>query len=72
MKTEWVLNKTYEKLYRKAVALIKKDAYMKFYHDKDLLYFETDTFGVGLGEGLLQEREGMNYPHDEAGEITAM
>ena len=39
----------------------QKDACMKCYDTSRSLYLETDVSGVGLGAGLLQVRDGMNY-----------
>ena len=39
---------------------------MKFYNEQEALYLETDASSVGLGVGLLQTREGMTCPCDEA------
>ena len=56
----------YQKLFNKAKALIKEDDCMEFYDETKPLYLETDASRVGLGAGLLQIRDGMNYPQDEA------
>ena len=37
---------------------------MKFYDEKEQLYFGYDTSGVCLGAGLLPVREGMTCPRD--------
>ena len=39
---------------------------MKFYDDMKLLHLETDASGVGLGAGLLQTKERMIHPRDDA------
>ena len=39
---------------------------MKLYDWKEPLYLESDTFGIGLGVGLLQVREEMNCWNDTA------
>ena len=72
MKTEQVWNTAYDRLYNKTKTIIRKDAYMNFYNEKEMLFLETDTSGVGLGGRLLQVREGMNFPHDEAVDRTAL
>ena len=56
VKTEWTLSQTYDELYNKAKAIIKRDACMKFYKGKEPLYSEIEASGVGLGTGLLQVR----------------
>ena len=61
-----ILNMICNILYNKAKALIRKDTCMKFYNERELLYVETDASGVFLGAWLLQVREGMKYPCDEA------
>ena len=38
---------------------------MKFYDASKPLYPQTVASGIGLGTGLLQEREGMNCGHDK-------
>ena len=45
---------------------------MKFYNEKEPLYLETDASGVGLGPGLLQVRDRMNYPADAVPNNTKM
>ena len=56
---------------QKVRALIRKDACMKFYNERQLLDLEIDVSDDGLGQGLLQLREGINCPHDEAPDNTA-
>ena len=41
---------------------IKDYACMKFYSEAKPLNLETDGSGIGLGCGILQIRDGMNYP----------
>ena len=45
---------------------------MKFYNEKEQLYLETDTLGVGLRTGLLQVRDVMHCPKDTAPENTIL
>ena len=45
---------------------IKKNMCIKFYRERQPLYLETDSSGVGLGVGLMWVREGMNYLHGKA------
>ena len=46
----------YQEIYEKVKATITGDACMKFCNEKETLYLETNTIGVGLGAGLLQAR----------------
>ena len=62
VKTKYTLNKTYQELYNKAEALIRRDACMEFSNEKYPLNLETDT----LVAGLLQVRHGINCPKDTA------
>ena len=39
---------------------------MKFYHENELLYIETDVSGVELGAALLNTRSGTSCPREEA------
>ena len=50
---------------KKGKTIIKYDACMNFYNLKEPIYLETDTSGVGQGAGLLQVRDGMQFPRDE-------
>ena len=45
---------------------------MMFSNGRDPLYLEMGVSGVGLGAGLLQVTEGMNWPCDEAQDNTAL
>ena len=38
---------------------------LKCYETSRFLCLKTDALGVGLGVGLLQVRDGINYRHDE-------
>ena len=60
-----------QELYEKARTIIKNDAYMKFYNEKELLYLETDASGVGLGAGVLQARHSLQLSQYEAPDKTA-
>ena len=51
---------------------MKLDACMMFYDENEPQYLETDAFGVGLGVGLLQIREKINCPYDEAPDNTVL
>ena len=46
----------------KAKAMIKEYACMKLYDETKPLYLEPNAYGVGLGAGLLQIRDGKNCP----------
>ena len=66
IKTKWIWNATYQKMFNKAKAIIKEDVCMKFYNETKPLYIETDASGVGLGATLLQTRSNTSCPKDEA------
>ena len=42
-KIVWIWNSTYQHLHDKAKAIIKKNATMVLYDEKEQLYLETDT-----------------------------
>ena len=67
VKCEWTWKKTYQDLYSKAKALIRKDVCIKCY-SKNWLYWETDTLWVGL----LQVWDGKNCPKDTAPDNTIL
>ena len=46
--------------------IIKKNATMVFYNEKEQLYLETDASGVGLGASVLHMRDRMWFPRNEA------
>ena len=54
VKSEWIWNKTYQKLYKRARTLIKKDTYMEFHNEKEPLCLQTNTSEVSLGAFLLE------------------
>ena len=66
MKGEWTKNNTYQKLYKRAKSPIRKGASMAIYNKKEQLYLEKDTSCVCHRESLLQVRDGMQVPKDEA------
>ena len=45
---------------------------LAFYDKKDLLYLETDALGVGLAASLLQVRDRMQFPENEALDNAAL
>ena len=45
--------------------MVNKDACMKYYDVARPLYLETDTSGIGLGPGLLQEMNDMKCQYNE-------
>ena len=45
---------------------------MKFYNEKGPLYLETDTSGIQLGTGLLQARDGLQFPQDKVPDNSAL
>ena len=50
----------------KAETVIKKNAAMAFYSQKEQLYLETNALGVSLGAGLVQVRDRPQYPKNDA------
>ena len=52
-------------MFKKAKAIIKEDACMKFCDETKPHYIETDVSGVGLGPALLQTRSNTNCHRDE-------
>ena len=66
VKTEWTWNATYQKMFDKTKAIIKEDAYMKFYDETQPLHIKTDASWVGLGAALLQTRRNTNYHRNKA------
>ena len=61
----WTWNDTYQCPYDGTKTIIKKNATMAFYNEKEQLYLETDVSGVGLGAGLLQVRDDMQFSRNE-------
>ena len=51
--------------------IIKKNATKAFCNEKKQLYTETNVLGVGLGEILLQVRNDMQFPQNEASDNAA-
>ena len=54
------------KTYMAEPKIIKRNEIMVFYSEKEQLYLETDTSGVGIGESLQQVRDVMQFPRNEA------
>ena len=46
--------------------IITNNVNMSFYIEKEQWYIETDALGAGLGINLLQVRDGMQFPGNEA------
>ena len=66
VKALWTWNNMYQELYDKAKAIIKKDTCLKFYNEMEPVYLETGASDIDVGARLLQVRDGMSYPRDEA------
>ena len=62
----------YQKIYKKTKDIIKDAVCLKLYNEKESLYLETDFSGIGLGAGLLQVRDGMQFSQEEAPDNTAL
>ena len=45
---------------------------MKFYNENKQMYLETDVLGISLVAGLLQARDGIQLPRDEAPDNSAL
>ena len=52
--------------------IFKNHACMKFYNEKEPLYFEIDALGVGLVAGLLHVRNETHFPQDKAPEKISL
>ena len=65
-------NTSSQTLHNKAKSLIQKDVYMKFYNENIPLYLKTDVSGIGLGDTLLQTRDGMTCSKDAAPDKTML
>ena len=52
--------------------LSEKETYMKLYNYREPIHLETDASGITLGPGLLQVKEGMKFPHNEAPDNRAL
>ena len=59
-------------MYNKAKIIIKRDASMQLYADKEILDPETYASGVGLWAGLLLVYEGMSCPRDRAPDFSIL
>ena len=70
IKNKWIWN--ISNLYDRAKAIIKKDATVEFYNEKEQMYLEIDGSSVGLGANLVQVRDGMWFPKNEAPNIAAL
>ena len=68
----WTWNASYQAICDKAKSLIKADIYIKFYDENKPLYLETDASGIGLGTALLQSRDGIACPKDNAPNNTIL
>ena len=62
----------HQDLYDKAKKIIKQDACTKFYNASRTVYLETSVSGVGIGAGLVQVGEGMNFGYDEVPDNVAV
>ena len=69
---EWIWNNTYKNLYDRAKNIMKKNAVMVFYNEKEQLYLETDVLGVGLGASILHVTDEMQFPKNEAPDNAVM
>ena len=64
-KCKWTWNNTYQKLCERVENIIKKNAAMVFYNEKEELCLKTGALSVDLGTGLLPARDGMQLPRNE-------
>ena len=62
MKSRWTWNNVYQKLYDRALSLIKKDMSMAFYNEKEHYSLETKALHVNLIASLLQVKDEMLFP----------
>ena len=65
-KCMWTWKNTCQSLYNRAKNIIKMNMTMVFYNEKAQLYLETEASGEGLGVSLLQVRDRMQFPRNEA------
>ena len=72
MKSEWMWDNTYQKLYKRGNSLIKKYGSMAFYNEKEQLYLEMDMLGVSLRASLLQSRDEVQFSNDETSDNMAV
>ena len=56
----------------KVKSLKRKDASMAFYKEKEQLYIQAKTMGVNVITGLLQGRDRIGFPKDEAPDNMAL
>ena len=70
--TKWSWHKTYQHLYEKFQAIIKKNATMTFYNQKEQQYLETYLSGLSLTATLLQMRDSMWCPRNKAPNNVAL
>ena len=56
----------HKSLCSRSKAIIKKDATMAFYEDKEQICLETDALGVDLGASLLQVGDGVLFQRNKA------
>ena len=53
------MEQQYQYLYDHAKIIIKTDATMPFYNEKEKVYLEIDVEGVGLKANFMQVMDGM-------------
>ena len=63
---EWTWNAMFQSMFDKAKAIIKEDAYIKFYDETKQLHIERGASGVGLGAAFLLTRSNTSCARDWA------
>ena len=66
------MNSTYQYLYDRGKYIIKRDMTTAFYNEKEQLHLERDVLDVDHRASLLQARNGMQFPRNEAPNNAAL
>ena len=65
VKAEWMWNRKYQEIYKRAKLLVKEDTCMRYYDVRKPLYLETDASGVSMGIVLVKVRDNLNCRCDK-------
>ena len=74
VKSVWTWNNILQNLYKREKSIIKNYTSIAFHRETEQLYLETETdaLGVGIIASLLQVRDSMQFPKNEAPKILAL